>query len=1601
MAQVYDFFISHSKSGKDAALELYNLLLSINPEWEIFLDCAPNQPLQVETEWHPAMLTHVSNSRYLIFVTGTADELKFRGSWVFDEIRHFHKKQITGIDPYNEDLNVAYWGIFLKDIDLKKDLYSDPVRGAEYESLYDFPQNLFLKENETIFSAAELIKTKVLNMTRSPINETAADLLDKTRQFAINKEMVDPMFSPKAIHDDLLPLLSSQEGKLCDFSKLLYALTENNVALLGSEGGSGKTSMLTKLFYYYLDTANLQSETETTMIPIYVDAKTLAADNYIILRYIAKNLYGERTAMTTRETSKTIGILNNEFSKNTISPTYLLLIDGYNEIPVESLMNFNKELADYLPGGVYRNVRIVISGRYIDYNHAEEGFAHFKLNELNIPTINKYLSSHNLPPVTSNSSISKILSVPMYLKMYADTDADNQIKNKGELLLKLVNWQTEKDKAGDDSNEMKSLYTVLLNHLLPYIAHRMVMSKETASSFIITEEEFEDLLVTATEYLNDNEYKRFYGKAYRDDFKYCKFADRKPLDLLDDALEYFDHGCKLLRKNGDDYEFIHQIYRDFFCAKFVAEDIKRSVSAENTCTSLENTRLESEVRDFTVDLLCESKPYFDVELNKWNYSCNDNSYLIHLPEIARNTGSCDNATFVSNIVDLLKYARMNDYSGCDFSGMNLTESNFVSSILFRQDEHGSYPARFTNARINRENIFHETHFSKLRTACIHDDILAVIDNDGILKLWKNREFAVTPVKTIAGVDFDVKKMIFAPDGKSIYAMTSYEIIEISIPEETYSEANPKILFETTKRLRNITLDPNGEIMFTTAFNVFNPKPISNPDAPDIRSFYGINSVADINSEGNQLAFGNVTGYQGLKIYNFCPETGEWAEQKVGYSLILDQLMQELEQTVKDFNLYTALPDDNEFISNSKETQRSFFYNLHTRFEICTHGHDEVPGLIINAVTRELGKSNVTPSAEFCEQLNALADKYVEIIHNKRAENPLLFTVSGRIISSVEYKKGSNTLLVSAINLHESKNLYDTMTIELDTQTLETRPVKNYQGGFRTFSMYSEDKIIVMNESSVSVYDKSGNNIMRLRTRQNTIEKFLHNRESDYFIAAATDFIYLFDLNGRCIGGMNNVLRETDLILCFDKNGRKHVIGRNEWNAAKSNKSKEIRVLDLTIGVYHKIPFKVNFGASSLKTVTEGTKAFKICENQLTTFENNFKTDAVDIYYRLFVYGCDFTGITGTLANTRDLRHLSRFGAITDSVPEKTYETTQSTEGFSPSETAFEPSTELSVTQSLYTYKSDSRIAIANIFKKLPGGENFYGLKLWRLIQRASRTKGGLEASDYSILEWVNRLNFATPKMIYDLMVANLVDKPTFYEFNRENVENHIVEALHRTYRLLGRYVFLDDEGVKGGDIFMNSKTFGAALLESTTDDEIFKFENHGIIDTTSTKRILALNQWFCLTLARHKDSLSRYAFQSEFDATVHFNGKGRIHRYIKLGNQAFFAQAFRHYDEKYPMGKIVDKIERMSLIATHYQKVVRNGLIREYITAPPVLVIIGESFSHCNTIATNVAHIAPHIRKLYTYDTLLTSDAAFNGSGNYFEFIDGESRAVNLKDLIN
>ena len=164
--------------------------------------------------------------------------------------------------------------------------------------------------------------------------------------------------------------------------------------------------------------------------------------------------------------------------------------------------------------------------------------------------------------------------------------------------------------------------------------------------------------------------------------------------------------------------------------------------------------------------------------------------------------------------------------------------------------------------------------------------------------------------------------------------------------------------------------------------------------------------------------------------------------------------------------------------------------------------------------------------------------------------------------------------------------------------------------------------------------------------------------------------------------------------------------------------------------------------------------------------------------------------------------------------------------------------------------------------------------------------------------------------------------------------------------------------------------------------------------------VLGLNRWFSLTAKEYKDKIEDYALNKIFETNRHYDGRGKVNGYLRLGNQSFFGQSIHEFDRiNVETDKVViHKVKRLSTLALYYRSLVSEDLQLDGMTRQPILVLIGDNFAQCERLNVRVQEKLPQVRKIYTFDELLIAEDAT--AGKYFEFVDGRAYSVSLDDLI-
>lgn len=1623
MEKEYLFFISHCSEDNALAQQLHDLLLRIEPAWEgrIFLDCSKKKPLETSTDWKNTMLRAVENSRHLIFITSHVDHVKEGYGWLYEEVSHFRAGQISRFKAHRPELNVSSFGIFLCPCDLEGELFQDSALGSAYKSNYKWQEHLVGGAGSSLQQLEGTLREKVLAMVGGASDDDfAADLLERVRSFTARQIADGAMAAEADLDGDLLPRVAAPEDqddeeeqgssrrKSLDFAALREILAENHVQLIGSEGGCGKTSLMTALFHHHLRQCG--EDLSTGRIPLFVDAKSLAADNHLILRYLAKTLYGEATAMTDKQTGDRVAALSTVFSLKRESPRYLLLIDGYNELPAGSVKKLNRELRSFLPNGAYPNVRVMISGRAVDMDLPEGVFRPLEVLPLPLWIILNYLQRVTGRKAYVPRSMQPILSSPMYLKLFADTGVHSEIRSRTDLLREFLNWQDAKDDAAAQEESDGALCRILLHHVMPAVAHGMVTGS-SGSSFILTEDTLQQILEGVIGRLNLRDYRKYYGSDYRQTLKSSGCDHMDELDLSDAFTHYFTKTCKLLhRDSSGNLDFVHQIYRDFFCACYIAEDLRFSLSCDVCTDALSRKQLEKDVLFFITELLGEEVPRYDHIRGSWDYSCNDTSCLVGNLQLLRRHQPEGSARCAANLLELLRLIRNGDLSALDLSQLDLTQADLRNCVFTAFDRTGSHSTRFTGARINRENLFADFHRSAFLAACTNEQYAACLDSDGYLKLWEKKPNPQFPVKTLTGLYDAVTKLLFAPGGNALLAMTAHKILEIPLPEAALSKAQPRTLLQTPHRLQDIRLD-HDQLRYSTVSNPFNYKPLTGPDTPDTVPLYGITSAAAVTEDGDFLAFGQRCDINCLQLMRKTAD-GTYEAISYGFGQILEAYLLELEQLLREFGLYEAFQTDNEETGE----RRSFFVRLQRQFMDRTHHYEQIPRILLELCLEVVGERL---AAGQLARLQALAEDYRLRLKQALDENGQLIHLAGRVITGLSFQEGGRALLVSAGLDYTDKHLpddtsfdpkkpVDNMVTVVDLDTLQARPVHYSQSKALSRGFYCGRDMVIVGKYQVRVYDENGDLVLALSPHIHHFSRFFSPPGTNDFYIFSNQHIYQLDQHLRCRRSFRHSFRSTRLFYFQDLQGGEYLCTAKKRDPHTPNLG---RFFDLQTGK-SRPPFEDHtVPRPSTSNVKIGLRQYKYLNNELHSFYRGTKEADVCLYHCLHVCGCDFTGLQGTVAEPAYLQILAGMGAVTDPFP------------LPPEQPLPDPATQeilppvsaapLRLSEDLPRSNWDNRTQL----RLFGNSGKLRRTKTWELILRDSIAGQPLESTDYAIVEWVDRLRFATADMIRDLTAAGLIPPPRGYE----DTGKRMTEELTDTYKFLFRTEFFAGGDKIGPGIATVQFPFGARVLESITGDHVDDpltprvgdpvtsrsnklFRQFGSNDPEFLQQVrttLALGSWFAITARRYRQQLEDHALNEIFETENHFIGSARVNGYLRLGQQAFFAQAVRDLDPNVPDKGMISKVQRLCLLAFYYRSLItRKRQQIEGLTRQPVIVLICEDLPQCRLLHSQVEHLYPSVRKIYTFDALLQSEEAAAGAGNYLEIRGDDIYSLRLEDLI-
>lgn len=595
---------------------------------------------------------------------------------------------------------------------------------------------------------------------------------------------------PNGIYKDVYyePLAINREGRIAPVQEIFQEHRQEHLVLMG-EGGIGKTTFLVHQMSILLRDKEQMPE----LIPVYIELNRCPCDigqwyspkygktNYIT-RYIRSLIDGKEFESYTHEQLKDI---EQEFLKETETPQYLLLLDGFNEINTMQAVGAKSEqsVRELLRNEIEQlacsaNVRIILTTRRMSENYLPDGFNYVALQGLETKNIRDYLAYVNYTDtdiawIEAHAELLDCLRIPLFLCMFACRNKAEKIKplTRGEILYHFFHrgtpFYSEKGKikrSYADDAFLKKMLMFTMDFILPTIGYHMndkgVFQLSRASLRKEVEKSFCDAVfleqAMAVPVFPEYESEKESLADLREQLR--QIPSDQYLDIIVNILG-------VMNRNGiSGYSFVHHHIRDYFASYYIIQRIREALAiydyernfhakenvlegsngvADNLRHCLEPVFYEipdETVKSFIGEILGEHRnmPVLDEE-NHWHIPepvVQEQTILRQLLDIYRYS-SVDPQYLISNIVEIIKKVRKT-VAGEIFDGLDLRNCRFYETICSIGIGDSCIAASFRNCKVTNQTFLFEGHIGRyidfVIPRCNQDRILTLGDDEQVC-LW--------------------------------------------------------------------------------------------------------------------------------------------------------------------------------------------------------------------------------------------------------------------------------------------------------------------------------------------------------------------------------------------------------------------------------------------------------------------------------------------------------------------------------------------------------------------------------------------------------------------------------------------------------------------------------------------------------------------------------------------------------------------------------------------------------------------------------------------------------------------------------------------------
>ena len=666
---------------------------------------------------------------------------------------------------------------------------------------------------------------------------------------------------------DIIPIIVELNGENSHLETAVKKLWTTPLphAILTGKGGMGKTVSLDYLWQYFLDSASPDKGVTSDPIPLYLALEEVNEwgdnrDDNFIREQLHKRYYIEDLK----------DFLGDNISQG--PPNVLLLLDGLHYVSKDKIHSLIEEISLLCNPKNFPNLQILLTAQEdLRPDHSDHNwplsFQLLQLQPLSPLDIRRYLG--DAAPL--GTELIGMLSNPMMLALYkvSNSKTEKQVKGTfrtditktGELLAN-VEWmalQSLQEKLERNPEEM-AVQRFVLEHLLPFIGWTM----HKADIAMISRKENPEinlrslLPVAIPALMSENffdSFDRFFDR-YLDERRF----DLPPRQLFNQIIrEVCMEKLAMIVEEKDGVRFLHNLFRDYFAARHILNQIDLSLTNGEIPPILRNFQLKPAVSQMIGEI--EGEHHY----SPWVIAPGKANRIARLLELCRGNFREQALGFtLQNLFNIMILAR-GELSGANLKLLDLRKVELNKVRLSRWEEK-KLQADFFGALVSRKTFFSEKALFRKKFTCYSPD------GKRVLLASKNGEaFEWTIARPNLCIraftcGFDLNRVQYTADGNGLLLFSENEIVEWDLAKAVITHKYTAETLPPDKAAPDIAPPENAEAeaiarirnvpgMYFQGCDFRGLHPDSNLDPPTIRQMQrmgGIFSDADAKAFENAL-----------------------------------------------------------------------------------------------------------------------------------------------------------------------------------------------------------------------------------------------------------------------------------------------------------------------------------------------------------------------------------------------------------------------------------------------------------------------------------------------------------------------------------------------------------------------------------------------------------------------------------------------------------------------------------------------------------------------------------------------------------------------------